>query len=123
VSHDFGNYWRGNLEAFLGTTLDPENRLAVGLTPMLHYALGGYGLPNWFVEGGIGLFYTEVNVPGFGSPRVFSPQAGFGRVFQIDSKHVLTVRLRYHHLSNAYLSKENTSIDSIFLLLGIDFGN
>jgi lipid A 3-O-deacylase len=121
ISHDFGNSWRGNLEAFIGTTLAPENRLAVGLTPLLEYALDAFSLPNWFVEAGIGLFYTDVRVPGFGSSWVFSPQAGVGRLFKIDSRHSFTIRLRYHHLSNAYLAKENTSIDSLLFMVGIDF--
>jgi lipid A 3-O-deacylase len=121
VSHDFGSFWRGNLEAFIGTTLAPENRLAVGLTPLLNYTLEAYSLPNWFVEGGIGLFYTDVKVPGVGSHWVFSPQLGIGRIFKINYKHSLTVRLRYHHLSNAYLAKENTSIDSLLFMVGMDF--
>jgi lipid A 3-O-deacylase len=121
VSHDFGDSWRGNLEAFIGTTLAPENRIAVGLTPMAQYALDGFSWPDWFVEAGVGLFYTDVKVPGFGSNWVFSPQAGVGRIFRIDSKKSLTLRLRYHHLSNAYLNKENTSIDGLLLMVGMDF--
>ena len=121
LSHDFGNFWRGNLEAFIGTTLAPENRIAVGLTPMAQYALDGFSRPDWFVEAGVGLFYTDVRVPGFGSHWVFSPQAGIGRIFKSDSKKSLTLRLRYHHLSNAYLARENTSIDSLLLMVGMDF--
>jgi hypothetical protein len=122
ISHDFGNAWRGNLEAFIGMTLEPENRVAVGLTPMAGYALDKYGWVNWFVEGGVGLFYTDVKVPGFGSAWVFSPQLGIGRLFKIDLKHSLNIRLRYHHLSNAYLNNNNTSIDSLFLMVGMEFG-
>ncbi len=121
VSHDFGNFWRGNLEAFIGMTLEPEDRVAVGVTPMVSYDLAAFSWPNWFVEGGVGLFYTDVRVPGFGSHWVFSPQAGVGRIFKIDPKHSFTIRLRYHHLSNAYLNKENTSIDSLLLMVGFDF--
>jgi lipid A 3-O-deacylase len=121
VSHDFGNFWRGNLEAFIGKTLEPDNRVAVGVTPMVGYDLAAFSWPNWFVEGGVGLFYTDVKVPGFGSHWVFSPQAGIGRIFKIDPEHSITVRLRYHHLSNAYLNKENTSIDSLLLMVGFDF--
>jgi lipid A 3-O-deacylase len=122
VSHDLGKAWQGRLEAFLGTTLNPENRVAIGLTPIAGYALDGYGWPNWFVEGGVGLFYTDVKVPGFGSHWVFSPQAGIGRNFKIDSKKSFTLRLRYHHLSNAYLSRDNVSIDSLLLMVGMEFG-
>lgn len=105
----------------MGTTLTPEDRIAVGLTPMAQYALDGFSWTGWFVEAGIGLFYTDVKVPGFGSNWVFSPQAGIGRIFKIDPKHSFTIRLRYHHLSNAYLNKENTSIDSLLLMVGMDF--
>lgn len=121
LSHDFGNSWRGNLEAFLGATLGPENRIAVGLTPLAQVALDGFSWPNWFVEAGVGLFYTDVKVPGFGSHWVFSPQAGIGRIFRIDSQKSFTLRLRYHHLSNAYLARDNTSIDSLLLMVGMDF--
>ena len=121
ASHDFGRNWRGNLEAFLGMTFAPENRLALGLTPIAQYNLGGFGLPKWFVEGGVGVFYTDVKVPGFGSVWTFSPQIGFGHAWAIDAKRAITLRLRYHHLSNAYLARDNTSIDSILLMVGMEF--
>jgi lipid A 3-O-deacylase len=122
VSHDFGNHWQGRLEAFLGMTQIPEQRAALGLTPLAAYDLKAFSLPQWFVEGGVGLFYTDIRVPGFGSNWVFSPQIGLGRNFQIDANHAFQVKLRYHHLSNAYLSSNNTSIDSLMILVGIDFG-
>jgi hypothetical protein len=122
VSHGFGRNWRGNLEAFLGMTFAPDNRPALGLTPIAQYGLGGFGFPNWFVEGGVGLFYTDVKVPGFGSVWTFSPQIGFGHSWAIGAGRSITLRLRYHHLSNAYLVKENTSIDSFLLMIGMDFG-
>jgi hypothetical protein len=122
VSHDFGNAWQGRLEAFIGTTLVPETRVALGLTPLAAYTLNGYGWSNWFVEGGVGLFYTDVRVPGFGSHWVFSPQAGIGWNFKIDFQRSFTLRLRYHHLSNAYLSRDNVSIDSLFFMVGMEFG-
>lgn len=122
LTHDFGHSWRGYLEAFLGSTLTPENRLAIGLTPLAHYSLTAISLPDFFVEGGVGLFYTGVKVRGFGSNWVFSPQAGAGYRIRITETKSLTLRLRYHHLSNAYLSKDNTSIDSLLLMIGLEFG-
>jgi Lipid A 3-O-deacylase (PagL) len=122
LSHDFGGGWRGRLETFLGMAIEPEQRAALGLTPMVEYDLKAFSWPDWFVEGGLGFFYTDVDVPGFGSPLVFSPQAGIGRTFKTDAGRTFSVRLRYHHLSNAYLAKENTSIDSLLLMIGMDFG-
>jgi hypothetical protein len=122
LSHKFGNNWQGRLEGFIGMTQIPEERAALGLTPVAAYELKALSCPRWFIEGGVGLFYTDVSVPGFGSHWVFSPQLGLGRSFEIDSKHAIQVKLRYHHLSNAYLSKDNTSIDSLMLMLGMEFG-
>jgi len=122
AAHDFGDFWRGKLEGFMGKTLVPEDRIALGLTPMFEYALDAFSWPNWFLEGGVGVFYTDVKVPGFGSHWVFSPQAGVGRIFKVDQKRSVTVRIRYHHLSNGYLATENTSIDSLMIMIGMDFG-
>lgn len=121
-SHNFGNHWQGRLEAFVGMTQIPEQRAALGLTPLAAYDLKALSLPHWFVEGGVGLFYTDVRVPGFGSNWVFSPQIDLGRNFEIDAKKAFQIKLRYHHLSNAYLSSNNTSIDSLMILVGMEFG-
>jgi lipid A 3-O-deacylase len=122
LSHSFGKSWQGRLEAFIGMTQIPEARAALGLTPIAVYDLKGLSCPHWFLEGGVGLFYTDVRVPGFGSNWVFSPQLGFGRSFEIDSKQAIQIKLRYHHLSNAYLNPNNTSIDSLLFMVGMDFG-
>jgi hypothetical protein len=122
LSHKFGDNWQGRLEGFIGMTQIPEERVALGLTPVVVYNLKSISLPHWFLEGGVGLFYTDVRVPGFGSHWVFSPQLGFGRTFELNQKQAIQVRLRYHHLSNAYLNPNNTSIDSIMIMVGMDFG-
>jgi len=122
LSHRFSDHWRGHLEGFIGMTQIPEERAALGLTPIAAYDLKALSLPHWYIEGGVGLFYTDVSVPGFGSHWVFSPQLGLGRSVAIDARHRIQVKLRYHHLSNAYLSQDNTSIDSLMLMVGMEFG-
>jgi lipid A 3-O-deacylase len=122
LSHKFSERWQGRLEGFLGMTQIPEQRVALGLTPVVAYDLKAISCPHWFLEAGVGLFYTDVSVPGVGSHWVFSPQLGIARSFEIDSRRAIQMRLRYHHLSNAYLNPNNTSIDSIMFMVGMNFG-
>jgi lipid A 3-O-deacylase len=67
-----------------------------------------------YVEGGIGLIYTEFRVEGQGLNLNFNPQAGIG--VELPSGFFTAARL--HHLSNAGLDRDNRGVNSVVLMIG-----
>ena len=130
VMFDYDKVWphsapenlRFKLEFSLGSTTTPEN-WPMGSAAML--ALYYLDFPDSkavrpYIEGGIGLIYTGFRVEGQGSRLNFNPKAGFGFEFPIGRESLFT-SLRWDHLSNAYLNRDNTSVDSVVLMFGAYF--
>ncbi len=110
---------RFKLELSLGSTTTPDQWvMASGSMLALYYLdfLNSTAVRP-YIEGGIGLIYTGFRVEGQGSHLNFNPKAGFGLEFPLDRETLFT-SLRWDHLSNAYLSRDNTSVDSVILMFG-----
>lgn len=75
---------------------------------------------NWrpYLEGGIGVIYTDFQVEDQGSRFNFNPQAGAGVEWARPDGHALQAGVRLHHLSNAGLNDDNRGINSLLLMVG-----
>ena len=74
-----------------------------------------------FIEGGIGIIYTEFRIPGQGLYLNFNPQIGIGFEHFNKKGNRHFVSLRFSHLSNGELDDDNKGITSIVLSFGHDF--
>jgi lipid A 3-O-deacylase len=113
---------RFKVEGAAGATVASEYRgkfMASMSIFALYYldALSGKALRS-YIEGGIGVIYTDFQVEGQGLRFNFNPQFGFGAEFPRESKKPYFAALRLHHISNAGLDDENKGINSIVFTLG-----
>ncbi|MEL6927941.1 MAG: acyloxyacyl hydrolase [Cyanobacteria bacterium J06600_6] len=79
--------------------------------------------PNWstFIDAGAGVMGTTSDVPSKGASFNFTPQAGAGFSFQLQSQRRLMLGLRWHHISHADLFGANPGRDSIMGYVGLQF--
>lgn len=113
---------RFKLEFSLGSTTTPENWVmtSAGVLALYYLDLFDSESVRPYIEGGVGLIYTGFRVEGHGSRLNFNPKAGLGLEFPMGGESFFT-SLRWDHLSNAYLNRDNTSVDSVILMFGFYF--
>ena len=71
-----------------------------------------------YLEGGIGVVYTDFQVKGQGSRINFNPQIGLGTEFEVDSGPPFFGAVRLSHISNAGLHDDNRGVNSVILMIG-----
>jgi len=71
-----------------------------------------------YVEGGIGIIYTDFQLWGQGLRVNFNPQIGIGTEFSSGSSGSFFTAVRLHHISNGGLNHDNNGIDTLIILLG-----
>jgi hypothetical protein len=71
-----------------------------------------------YLEGGIGVVYTDFQVEGQGSRLNFNPRIGIGTEFKVDSGAPFFTALRLSHISNAGLADDNRGVNSVVWMLG-----
>jgi lipid A 3-O-deacylase len=71
-----------------------------------------------YLEGGIGVIYTDFQVDGQGSRINFNPQIGIGTEFGGESGAPFFGAVRLSHISNAGLHNENRGVNSVVLMIG-----
>jgi hypothetical protein len=76
---------------------------------------------SFFIEGGVGLLFTEHNVPSAGSDFNFTPQVGLGFSFDANDSARWLIGLRWHHISNANSHRTNPGRDNLMLWVGMTF--
>ena len=74
-----------------------------------------------YIEGGIGIIYTDFRIPGQGLRVNFNPQLGIGAEIKTGSDNKMFFSLRLHHISNGGLDDENRGIDSVIGVFGFFF--
>lgn len=74
-----------------------------------------------FIEAGGGGTYATVAVPETGTNFNFLAQGGAGFHFALTDRFTFDFRAIYHHLSNANLSDQNPSLNSVLFTIGISY--
>ncbi len=111
---------RFKVEGTAGLTVSPNIRAMASVGMMALYYLEFIASARLvpYLEGGIGVVYTDYQVEGQGSRFNFNPQIGIGMEFQADSGKPFFSALRLSHISNAGLQDENRGVNSVVWMLG-----
>ena len=114
-------YFQGEIN--LGITTDGRNRGVAAVNMMAVKYLENWRFGSWtpYIEGGIGVIYTDFRVSGQGLRINFNPQIGVGVESLMPRGKTLAIGLRLHHLSNANLYRDNRGVDSVLLSTGVRF--
>jgi lipid A 3-O-deacylase len=125
---DYDKIWRHwapdplrfKVEFAAGSTTTPETRAMISVGMMALYYLDFFSTSRLlpYLEGGIGVIYTDFQVEGQGSRFNFNPQIGFGTELKWDSGAPFFGTIRLNHISNAGLSSENRGVNSLVLMIG-----
>lgn len=126
--YDYGTIWHTNkapntlrfkVEASAGTTLNPGNNFIASANMLaMKYPFGLDRELRPYIEGGIGVIYTEYRVHRQGLHFNFNPVLGTGiEVPQPDGRNYFTA-VRLYHLSNAELYHENRGVNWVALQIG-----
>lgn len=75
---------------------------------------------SFFGDFGCGMLGTNKNVPIAGSQFNFTPQAGVGFTFDVGNDRRAVVGVKWHHISNASLYRDNPGRDSILVYGGLN---
>ena len=111
---------RWKVEVTAGLTTAPRTRAMISVGMMAPYYLdfiSSHRL-NPYIEGGIGVIYTDFHVEGQGSRFNFYPQAGIGTEIQVGSGPPFFGAVRISHVSNAGLHDDNRGMNSVILMVG-----
>ncbi len=111
---------RFKVEFNAGFTTRPETRAVIssGILALYYLRSLATNVLRPYIEGGIGIIYTDFQVKGQGLRFNFNPQMSIGTEFKTSSNVTLFSVLRLHHISNAGLHHENRGINSVVLMLG-----
>lgn len=114
---------RFKVEAAAGVTTAPRTRAVVSTGMQALYYLDSLALGGLrpYAEAGIGLIYTDFQVPGQGWRINFNPQAGIGTELELGTFRRGYIAVRAHHLSNGRLYRENRGANSVALQAGLYF--
>ena len=111
---------RFKVEGTAGLTVSPKTRAMASVGMMALYYLEFISSDRLvpYLEGGIGVVYTDFQVEGQGSRFNFNPQIGIGVEFERDSGPPVFGAVRLSHISNAGLADENRGVNSVILMIG-----
>jgi hypothetical protein len=109
------------VEPVLGMHITPSQAVEAGFNVLFTYNFetGTRFVP--FFSAGAGFLYTDLRVNELGSRFNGSPQGGLGVKYMLNDRTALSLMGRIRHISNAGTASPNRGVDSIFLLMGIDF--
>jgi hypothetical protein len=111
---------RFKVEGNAGATTSPETRAMISIGMMALYYLQFFSTARLrpYLEGGIGVMYTDFQVEGQGSRFNFNPQIGIGTEFKLNSGAPFFTTIRLSHISNAGLHSENRGVNFVVLMIG-----
>ncbi|PNU20627.1 acyloxyacyl hydrolase [Geothermobacter hydrogeniphilus] len=117
--HQAPEYLRFKVEANLGLVDWPQLRAMVSGNIFAQAYLGNRSAAGYrpYVEGGIGLIFTDFQVDGQGLRINFNPQFGCG-IDRLGADGGWFAGLRLHHISNGHLYHDNRGINSWALVTG-----
>ena len=128
VMWDYDRVWRHwapdplrfKVEGSAGLTTSPKTRGMASVGMMALHYLEFISRPRWnpYIEGGIGVIYTDFQVDGQGSRFNFNPQIGIGTEMKADSGSPFFGAIRLSHISNGGLHDDNRGVNSVVILIG-----
>jgi lipid A 3-O-deacylase len=117
-------WYRGNSELigelWGGAQYNVRRRNLFGLTPLLRYNFATRSPWVPFVNGGVGVAYSNIGGPDLSNGFQFNVQVGAGARYFYRPDTALTFQYRWFHLSNAGLNKPNTGLNSQVLFAGLE---
>ncbi len=118
--HRASDSLRFKVETTVGTTTSPKARAMVAVDMMALYYLEPFPHPKIhpFLEGGVGLIYTDFQVEGQGLRFNANPQIGIGTEFYVDSEAPYFMTIRLQHISNGGLHKDNRGVNFFVFMIG-----
>lgn len=131
ILYDYDRIWRHSapenlrfkIEGSAGFAHDKKKSLAASANMFALYYLNVLktGRITPYIEGGIGVIYTNFQVKGQGLRLNFNPQIGLGAEIRTGSEDTLFFTLRGHHISNGGLNDDNRGINSVMCMFGYFF--
>ena len=128
VMWDYDRVWRHwapdplrfKIEGSAGLTTSPKIRGMASVGMMALHYLEFISRPRWnpYIEGGIGVIYTDFQVDGQGSRFNFNPQIGIGTEIQVESDPPFFGAIRLSHISNGGLHDDNRGVNSVVIMIG-----
>ncbi len=111
------------IELNAGLTTDGRQRGLLSLNMLALRYLEKFRSGRWtpYLEGGIGLIYTDFRVDGQGLRFNFNPQLGAGVEYALPDNGAMTFGLRLHHISNGNTYKDNRGVNSVLMMIGYLF--
>lgn len=74
-----------------------------------------------FIDGGLGILYTDLRGQDLSTRIQFSSQIGVGLEYELNPSLSLSLTARLRHISNAGLGSSNPGINTIYGMLGVTF--
>jgi len=128
VMWDYDKVWRHwapeplrfKVEGTAGITTSPKTRgmVSVGMMALYYLEFISSHKLNPYIEGGIGVIYTDFQVDGQGSRFNFNSQIGIGTEFKVNSGAPFFSAIRLSHISNAGQHSDNRGINSVVVMIG-----
>ncbi|MFH2057503.1 MAG: acyloxyacyl hydrolase [Pseudomonadota bacterium] len=119
--HDAPEDLRYKVEACLGaSSRNGDARVIANVGMLAMYYLDGLATKNFrpYIEGGIGVIYTDYRVENQAYRFNFNPQAGIGIEFNKNNSANWFMALRAHHISNGGLNDSNRGQNSVVFMFG-----
>jgi len=109
------SFYRGNweylVEGSLSYLFHGQRKYSIGATGLIRYNfLTGKRLVP-FVQGGVGVVHTNLDMHNFPNDFNFSSQAGLGVQYFISKNAAIRGEYRLQHISNAGLYENNTGLN------------
>jgi hypothetical protein len=105
--------------SYVGNASDTVEAGANLLLFSLRYDRGQQFVP--FIEGGEGALYTGLRDHALGTHFQFSSQIGGGLEWFFTRTAALSVMYRLRHISNAGISRQNSGLNTNFVMLGFSY--
>ncbi len=126
--YDYSDVWvhptpenlKIKFEAAVGCRLRTSVRTVASVGMFAHYYLKWLETDRFrpFIDGGIGIIYTDFQRPHQGLRWNFNPRFSIGTDIKRDGKPPYYIALRAHHVSNAGIDEDNVGINSVLLVIG-----
>jgi hypothetical protein len=120
MSHPAPEALRFKFEGSIGLSDHHHPRLIAGANIFAMYYLRGLasGALHPYIEGGVGLIYTDFQVEDQGLRVNFNPQAGFGAEWHTQRGTRWFTSVRAWHVSNGGLHHDNRGINGVVVQCG-----